>query len=94
MSSLYDFLVSAIIIEVKFLWTIIKSCQNAQNIVHLTFIQTQNEAKLEVEELKDWCRQRLANYKIPKTFEFVEVLPTLPIGKIDKQSLRKRLSNG
>ncbi len=42
-------------------------------------------------ELSDWCKKRLANYKVPKKFEIVESLPRLPIGKIDKQLLKKNL---
>ena len=43
------------------------------------------------DELKTWCRERLANYKVPKTFDIRAELPRLPIGKIDKQSLRQEL---
>jgi len=32
-----------------------------------------------------------ANYKIPKTFELTPELPRLPIGKIDKQALKREL---
>jgi acyl-CoA synthetase (AMP-forming)/AMP-acid ligase II len=42
------------------------------------------------QELMDWCRSRLANYKIPKRFFLVKELPLLPIGKVDKVLLRKR----
>lgn len=40
--------------------------------------------------LGDLCRDRLANYKIPKRFEIVAALPMLAIGKVDKQALRVR----
>lgn len=39
--------------------------------------------------LEAHCRQHLANYKIPKRFVFVDTLPMLPIGKVDKVALRK-----
>jgi acyl-CoA synthetase (AMP-forming)/AMP-acid ligase II len=57
------------------------------------FVQSVAEAVPEAEALDAWCRERLANYKIPKTFEIMDPLPTLPIGKIDKQSLRKMLED-
>ncbi len=41
-------------------------------------------------ELDAHCRRHLANYKIPKRFVFVDALPTLPIGKVDKVALRKQ----
>ncbi len=41
------------------------------------------------DELLAYCRQRLANYKIPKRFVMCEKLPLLPIGKVDKVTLRR-----
>ncbi|HEX9165294.1 MAG TPA: AMP-binding protein, partial [Gemmatimonadales bacterium] len=43
------------------------------------------------EELREHCRTRLANYKVPKRFTIATDLPLLPIGKIDKQALRGRV---
>lgn len=39
-----------------------------------------------------YLRTMLANYKIPKRFEFLDFLPRLPVGKIDTRSLLARLS--
>ena len=44
------------------------------------------------EFLRKSCREKLANYKVPKQFYVSEDLPVLPIGKIDKRALRDRLS--
>lgn len=44
------------------------------------------------EEISLYCRERLANYKVPKGFTVESSLPLLPIGKIDKSALRARLS--
>ena len=43
-------------------------------------------------EIKKFCLDHLANYKVPKQFLFVESLPKTAAGKIDKESLRARLS--
>jgi acyl-CoA synthetase (AMP-forming)/AMP-acid ligase II len=40
-------------------------------------------------ELEAHCRARLANYKVPKRFTVARELPMLPIGKIDKQALKR-----
>ncbi|WP_164847474.1 class I adenylate-forming enzyme family protein [Sphingobium algorifonticola] len=40
------------------------------------------------DEIIVWCRDRLANYKVPKQCAVREALPLLPIGKIDKVALR------
>ena len=39
-------------------------------------------------DLADWCRERLAGFKVPKRFEVVAEIPLLPIGKVDKPALR------
>ncbi|MFH1198598.1 MAG: AMP-binding protein [Candidatus Omnitrophota bacterium] len=51
------------------------------------FIVSKN--KITEEEVRSFCRQHLAHFKIPHYFEFVEALPKNRIGKIDKESLRK-----
>jgi long-chain acyl-CoA synthetase len=38
-------------------------------------------------ELRGFCRERLANYKIPRHFEVVPDLPRTPTGKILKRAL-------
>jgi long-chain acyl-CoA synthetase len=43
----------------------------------------------EAEELSTWCRERLASYKCPKTYEFVDTLPRNAMGKVDKRALRR-----
>ena len=39
--------------------------------------------------IRKFLQERLANYKIPKHFIFRSSLPLLPIGKVDKQALRR-----
>ena len=41
------------------------------------------------EELREYCRERLAKYKVPKYFEVLPHLPKGPTGKILKRELRK-----
>jgi acyl-CoA synthetase (AMP-forming)/AMP-acid ligase II len=45
---------------------------------------------VETGALEVWCRERLANYKIPKRIIVEPDMPLLPIGKIDKVTLKKR----
>lgn len=40
--------------------------------------------------LEQYCRERLANYKLPKEFVLCDELPLLPIGKVDKVALKRR----
>lgn len=43
---------------------------------------------LTAEQLAQWCRDRLAAYKVPKRFVLCRDLPLLPIGKVDRSRLR------
>jgi acyl-CoA synthetase (AMP-forming)/AMP-acid ligase II len=42
------------------------------------------------EELSTFCRERLAAYKVPKSFDFVDAFPLVPTGKVSKKDLRAR----
>ena len=37
-----------------------------------------------------WCRENMANYKVPRAVEMVDSLPTNASGKVMKFLLRKR----
>ncbi|MCB9025256.1 MAG: AMP-binding protein [Bdellovibrionaceae bacterium] len=45
--------------------------------------------KVNEQELKDFCRQDLVNYKIPKHIEFRSELPKTNVGKILRRALRE-----
>jgi acyl-CoA synthetase (AMP-forming)/AMP-acid ligase II len=47
-------------------------------------------ASLTADELIDFCKQRIARYKAPKSVEFVQSLPKTPSGKILKRELREK----
>ena len=47
-------------------------------------------AALTEAELKSWCRERLAQYKIPAKFEFVNELPKTQVGKVLRRALREK----
>lgn len=46
---------------------------------------------LEQEELIGWCRDRMANYKVPRRLFLVEEFPRTPLGKVQKFLLRDTL---
>ncbi|MEA5022146.1 Long-chain-fatty-acid--CoA ligase [bioreactor metagenome] len=41
------------------------------------------------EEIRQWLLERMANYKVPEFYEFVDQLPRTPSGKVQKFELRK-----
>jgi fatty-acyl-CoA synthase len=40
------------------------------------------------DELRNWCRARLARFKVPKSFRLVSEIPRNGMGKVQKQELR------
>lgn len=43
------------------------------------------------EELRTYCKDQLANFKVPKVFDIRPMLPLLPNGKVNKMALKKEL---
>jgi acyl-CoA synthetase (AMP-forming)/AMP-acid ligase II len=41
------------------------------------------------EEIKDWCKGKIASYKKPRSVVFVESFPKSPVGKILRQKVRE-----
>ena len=53
------------------------------------FITTRDSASVTGDELRAHCLGRLAKYKVPADFRFVDTLPTNASGKILKRELRE-----
>ncbi len=47
---------------------------------------------IDIEALKAFLRERIANYKIPKTWSVLAAFASLPNAKVDKWTLRQRLN--
>ncbi len=44
---------------------------------------------LQEEDLIEWCRERMAAYKVPKQIVFRKELPLSPVGKVLRKNLRE-----
>jgi long-chain acyl-CoA synthetase len=42
------------------------------------------------EDILNWCKDRIAGYKRPRSIEIMEEIPKTPVGKISKKDLRTR----
>jgi acyl-CoA synthetase (AMP-forming)/AMP-acid ligase II len=60
--------------------------------VGTAFVVARGGAVLDLEALGPWCREHMANYKVPRYFHALERLPTNPSGKILKPELRTKAS--
>ncbi|MFE9924506.1 long-chain fatty acid--CoA ligase [Streptomyces sp. NPDC005774] len=52
------------------------------------FVVVRPETDCGPEELREFCRERLAKFKVPARFDFVDELPRTPSGKVLKRTLR------
>ena len=59
--------------------------------VPIAFVSPVDGAKLEPNEILRFCRDRLADYKIPREIRIVDSLPRTATGKIAKLELKKNL---
>jgi acyl-CoA synthetase (AMP-forming)/AMP-acid ligase II len=57
--------------------------------VGLALVVRTSGAVLTVEDVVDYCREQVANFKVPRRVEFVETLPRNLAGKVLKTELRK-----
>jgi acyl-CoA synthetase (AMP-forming)/AMP-acid ligase II len=60
----------------------------------LAFVVLKPDSTLEPDEMIDFCRDRIAGYKIPRKLEIIEEMPRNPSGKILKKELRKPFWEG
>lgn len=59
-------------------------------VVKAFVVLKENNTNVTEKEIIEYCTERLAKYKVPKSVEFVDVLPKSMIGKV----LRRELRNG
>ncbi|MEN5144846.1 FadD3 family acyl-CoA ligase [Brevundimonas diminuta] len=48
------------------------------------YIVLRPSAKTDADEIRQWCRSNMANYKVPRAFAFLDALPVNPAGKVQK----------
>ena len=55
----------------------------------VAFLQLKPGCEVTDKDLTEFCRQRLASYKVPRTWRFVDQFPQTASGKIQKFRLRE-----
>jgi acyl-CoA synthetase (AMP-forming)/AMP-acid ligase II len=58
--------------------------------VGMAFVVVAPGATLDPDELIEWSRDAMANYKVPRVVELVDELPVNAAGKVEKETLRAR----
>ncbi len=63
-----------------------------QRIKAIVVLQGEARGKVSEEEIKSYCRQQLAEYKVPHIVEFRGELPKTDVGKVSRRELREEAS--
>jgi acyl-CoA synthetase (AMP-forming)/AMP-acid ligase II len=58
--------------------------------VAMAFVVPRSNKQLQPDELIAWCRDEMANYKVPRYVEIVDALPMNASNKVLKYELRER----
>jgi acyl-CoA synthetase (AMP-forming)/AMP-acid ligase II len=61
--------------------------------VGMAFVVTRSGADT-IPDFTEWCREQMANYKVPRAVEVVGELPINATGKVMKDDLRARVARG
>ena len=56
----------------------------------MAFVIPRPHTKPEPSEIIAWCREQMANYKVPRYVEVVDAFPLNPSGKVLKYELREQ----
>ncbi|TDJ44458.1 MAG: long-chain-fatty-acid--CoA ligase [Gammaproteobacteria bacterium] len=62
---------------------------NAGREIVKVFVVLRAGSSVTVDEIRDYCRENLAAYKVPKLVEFRDTLPKTAVGKILRRALRE-----
>lgn len=57
--------------------------------IPVAFVEMKEGAVFDEGELRAWCRERLAGYKVPKEIVRVDALPRTPTGKVMRRKLKE-----
>jgi len=60
--------------------------------VGVAFVVPRRHQVIDPDELVAWCRENMANFKVPRAVQVVDALPLNPSGKVMKFKLREQLA--
>jgi len=59
--------------------------------IGIAFVVASGAERPDTREIISWCRDQMANYKIPREIRWVDALPINASGKVLKTTLREML---
>lgn len=65
-----------------------------ENVKAMVVLKADGRGSLSEEEIIEYCREKLASYKIPRIVEFVGEIPRTDVGKVSRRELREYREGG
>lgn len=62
-----------------------------ERVVAAVALKDQYKGKVSENELIEWCRERIAEYKVPQRIIFVDEVPKTVVGKVFRRKVRELL---
>jgi fatty-acyl-CoA synthase len=56
----------------------------------MAWVQLREGVSLDEDELRDWCRDQIAHFKVPRYVKFVDEFPMTVTGKVQKFKMREQ----
>lgn len=66
---------------------VVRAEERLRGEVARAILQVDHGSTLTVRKVQAYCRERMANYKVPRIVEFWKEIPKLPNGKVDKKAV-------
>ena len=66
---------------------VVRTQERVRGEIARAIVQLNTGAELDARRLAQYCRDRMAIYKVPRIIEFWDEIPLLPNGKIDKKAV-------
>ena len=67
---------------------IVPKADGVRGLIPVAFIEPHDGATIDENDLRTWCRDRLAGYKVPREIRVMQTLPRNPTGKILRRELK------
>ncbi len=73
---------------------VVRAEERVRGEIPRAVVRVEPGESLTVHEVKAWCREHLAVYKVPRLVEFWDEIPKLPNGKVDRRAVTAAPAGG
>ena len=71
----------------------VRDIKVGENVKAVVVLESDSRGKISEGEVREFCKGKLAHYKIPKIIEFVGEIPKTDIGKVSRREVREEVES-